>query len=261
MRLVVGLFLGVLACRAGAGPAAPAAASAPPAAPTIYLANVAPFAYEDDGRRAGVVNDLLEAMASRAGLSAHLVALPFYRMVNEMATHPDTPGAVWRTADTGRAYDWQLKLFDDRVVAYARADSQADLSSVDALRRLRVGVLLGGVPDVMARSWGLAHIEATNDPGNIARKLDLGRIDAWLAVRSVAAFGQMRIGARLEQLRRGALEVPVAMYLACARRCDPVQGERWAAALAALQRDGTYARILRRYYFTPLSAAPVPQKH
>jgi polar amino acid transport system substrate-binding protein len=253
MRFTMGLVLTVLACRAAA-----ATSAQPDAAPLIYIASVAPFVYEESGHQAGVVNDLLTAMAQRAGLHARFVALPFYRLAVEMEAHPQTLAAVWRTADKEQTYDWQTRLFDDRMLVYARAGSTVDLSSIEALRRLRVGVVLGGVPDVVAHGWGLAHIEATNDPGNIARKLDVGRIDAWLAVRAVAAFGQMRIGAQLGQLRQGGVDVPVAMYLACARRCDPALAARWTAALEGLRRDGSYERILRRYYFTPSSSPSSP---
>jgi len=217
--------------------------------PPVYINNLAPFAYEDHGVMKGVIYDLVNEIARRAGAGASVNPLPFKRITAHLSDHPDALAVVWRQPENDSRYTWIVKLLDERMMLVARRDSQVDISSVAAARHLRAGVVLGSPADVIAHRLGFEHIEAVSTAESNALKLAAGHIDVWLAVPGVVDYGQRRIGADPSAVRYGAQIEPVSMYLACAQHCDKVEAARLRAIVDAMARDGSYAAILRRYNY------------
>lgn len=232
------------------GLALPALASS---APVLYVNDVAPFAYLADGKPTGLVVDVLEQLAARSGTPASIELLPFKRLSAQMHATPNAFGAVWRQPENEAAYTWITRLFAENMMLVARSDSKVDVSSPEAARQLRVGVLLGSPAEAIARRRGFTHIDTARTAAGTAQKLKMGRIDVWIAVPSVVAAGQAQIGEPRARVRYGAALEEVAMYLACAHACDEADIRRWKDAAQAMHRDGSYARILRKYQAT---AAP-----
>src|SRR5471030_671277 len=195
--------------------------------PPVYINNLAPFAYEDHGVMKGVIYDLVNEIARRAGALA----------------------VVWRQPENADSYTWIVKLLDERMMLVASRDSHVDISSIAAARHLRAGVVLGSPADVIAHRLGFEHIEAVSTAESNALKLAAGHIDVWLAVPGVVDYGQRRIGADPSAVRYGAQIEPVSMYLACAQRCDKTEAARLRAIVDAMIKDGSYARILHQYHY------------
>ena len=221
------------------------------AAPALYMNNLAPFIYTDGGVRRGVIYEQLEQMARRGGSAYDITPLPFNRLVAQLDSAPDTLAVMWRLPENEARYQWIAKLFEDKMVLAVRNGSRFDISSAQAAATLRIGVVLGSPAEVIARRLNFAHIEATASAESNARKLALGRIDAWIAVPAVIAEGQAAIGGAMADLRLGDKIADVSLYLSCSRRCDGVDLGRWRAAAEQMRKDGSRERILRRYRYQP----------
>lgn len=214
----------------------------------VYINNIAPFSYLENGRETGLVYDLLDQMATHAGMrsSISITAVPFKRIAMQLGLRQQSLGAIWRQPEVEQSYTWVLKLLEEPIMLVARSDTLADLSSMDTAKKLRVGVLLGSPAEIIARRLGFEHIEVTTSAASNASKLQRGRIDAWLAVPSVVAAAQRQIGDDLP-LRFGPPIEKIAMYLICATQCKDVDLERWKRADLAMKKDGSYARVIDKY--------------
>lgn len=139
-----------------------------------------------------------------------------------------------------------MSAFDGRSAIDADARSRVNISSIEAARGLRVGGLRASLSESAARQLGFTHIEAVEHAEDNARKLAIGRLDAVLSLRFVAAHGQLRDGLSQDLLRYGAKVQKVEFFLAGAAHLDPVEAERWRAACARLRQAGRHALLLRR---------------
>lgn len=225
-----------------------AAAGAAAGAPGhVYVHDVAPFAYSEDGAYRGLLYDMLAELGRRTGNPGAITPVPLRRAQAMLLTEPGAIATLARFPEIEHAYRWLCKLADDKVLLLARSDSGVDISSAEAAKNLRVGVLLGGPGEALARRLGFTRIETVSASRNNARKLAAGRIDAWLTTWNIGRFEQLRSGGRLEALRGGAVLKTAQQYLAAPLGLDNHTAGRWQAACAAMRQDGSSERIARRY--------------
>src|SRR5471032_47165 len=150
--------------------------------PPVYINNLAPFSYEEQGVMKGVIYDLISEIASRAGTGNAVNPMPFKRITARLSEHPEALAAVWRQPENEANYTWIAKLLDERMMLVASRDSHVDIASIDAARHLRAGVVLGSPADVIAHRLGFEHIEAVASAESNARKLAAGHIAVWPVV-------------------------------------------------------------------------------
>ena len=236
--------------------AAPAGAATAGPATRVYVNVVGPFAYSEQGEFHGLLFDMLTELNHRTGNSGSVIPVPLRRAQLMALAQPDSIATFSRFPEIEQSYQWLCKLADDKIVLIARADSKLDISSTDAAKDLRVGVLLGGPAEALARRRGFTHIETVTASDSNAKKLALGRIDVWITAWSIATFEQRRTGGKLDALRTGAVLQTMEQYLAGPRDLDPHTSERWRDACAAMQKDGTHARIMQRYGYAMLLKPP-----
>ncbi len=217
------------------------------AAPVVYVTNIPPFVYQADGAWRGVVHDLLSEAASRTGGNWPILPLPFKRAKVTMEGERQAFSTLWRQPEVENSYDWIYPLLAEQMMLVTRHDATFDISSVAAARDLTVGVVLGSPAETIARRLGFKRIAVAASAESNARKLSLGRIDAWIAFRSVIEYGEVSIQGDMGKLRYGAMIEPVSLYLGCSRNCDQDAARRWRAAFESMKKDGSYARILHRY--------------
>jgi polar amino acid transport system substrate-binding protein len=213
-----------------------------------------------DAAGTGMVCDLLRDMARRLGYrrSPDLYPLPRAMMVAAAG-----PGIVMaplaRTPAREHSYQWLVHLFDEEFVVVAKRGTRADISTLDQVSHLQVGVVREGVvAEIVKDQQWLGLQLATHDVTN-ARKLDLGRIDAWIGPWNGILSTQRAAGLRTEDLRRGMLLSRTGVYLVGSPDLDPAVGAAWRKAFSAMVRDGSYARILQQHGFVlppPVSAGP-----
>lgn len=69
----------------------------------------------------------------------------------------------------------------------------------------------------------------------------------WIATPRVLRAAQAAIGPALANPRIGEQIGKAALYLASSREFDPREGEKWKAAFESMQKDGSHARIMKKY--------------
>ncbi|MYM26533.1 transporter substrate-binding domain-containing protein [Duganella sp. FT135W] len=208
-----------------------------------------PAADEASGT-SGMACDLMQEMARRVGHSGKIQLYPLPRAVAVGASSTGVLVApVGRLAAREKLFGWQVQLFEDEVVVVTRADSKVDISSLVAVRKLSIGAVRNGVGALIAEELQLPHVDAVAHDDINARKLQAGRIDAWLSPWNGILAAQRQIGSSAAELRRGVILKRVQAYMASSPDVTPNQVADWKAAMHDMIKDGTYERILRKYQF------------
>jgi polar amino acid transport system substrate-binding protein len=195
---------------------------------------------------------MLLELNRRTGNSGGVTPVPLRRAQQMALTRPDALATFARFSEIEQSYQWLCKLADDKVLMIARVGSSVDITSADAAKHLRVGVLLGGPAEALARRLGFTHIETVTATSSNASKLALGRIDVWITAWSIATFEQRGVGGRLDALPAGAELQKMEQYLAGPRGRDTPTAEQWKSACAAMRKDGTHAAIMRQHDYAAL---------
>lgn len=218
------------------------ASELPPYTYQVPPATVAEF----PGPGQGLVHEVVEELARRVGQSAVIEYVPWQEAQALAQTQPDIGIlALTRTPEREGRYRWIAKIVTDDLVVVG--GQGVDVSSLAMLRDRPVGVLRGSGAEVLLREQGLRRIVPAPEEWLNARRLRDRRIDAWLAPRLMVIHAYKEVGGDPQALAIGAIVRPSEIWFAASKGLPEAQARRWEQAFAAMQADGSYARILRKY--------------
>jgi len=218
----------------------------------MYVDDVSPYFYRESGVEKGVFYEVLKDLSARVGHVGTISELPLARELEIVRRTPTALGIIARMPEREDSYTWIFKILDEKTVLITSSGSKIDISSASSAQHLRVGVLRGSPSESAARKLGFTNIFPVSHSEENARKLAVGRIDAWIAVWPVAASAQKQAGLDLSTLRQGAVLPSFGFYLAASRQLDPREAEKWKSTFNEMLADGSYARILHNHnYMVP----------
>lgn len=219
---------------------------------TLLVANVMPFIISEERATKGVLYEIVHETALRMGHSGAVSPMPPRRQAQLARRNADTLTTLLYTPSRQFEYTWLFKLLDDDVVLVTNASAEVDISSAEAARDLRIGVVLGGAAEAIVRRLGFSHIEPVANLESNARKLAIARIDAWAVGRGALLYAQKHFQG-LPAWRTGVVLGEYSMYFGGAPGMAPERIKLWRQAFESMKRDGRYASILRAYqYAVPL---------
>ena len=211
------------------------------------------------GRIVGLQAELAELTLERMGCRVVWVELPWARALVELqAGRLDVlPGALRRPEREAYAL-WAEQHVTVPNRLYVRAARRADFGAATRLREvfkpgLKLGVQIGVVygpeyAELLAEAGFRAALTQVAARRNLWQMLEIGRVDGVLASDASARW-------ELAQLGLAERIVPTAVVLSSEaaqvmfskRSVDPALVQRYREAGAALEKDGTLARIAQKY--------------
>jgi polar amino acid transport system substrate-binding protein len=212
-----------------------------------------PYTYSTDKGGAGAMHDIVMEIVHRLGYKNSVEFVPWARARFEAENNSNIiiiPLA--RTKDREEKYTWLLHVLDDPYVIVAMKDSKVDISTIEAAKKLKIGILSGSVADSLLHELNFSDIEpVTNDVQNV-KKLKLGRIDAWVA--PLSCIGQYKDSANIgkEDFRVGIELTKLNEYIGASKSFNKNTIELWNKTFSAMKKDGTYQSIMKKYGMTPL---------
>jgi polar amino acid transport system substrate-binding protein len=233
--------------------AAPAVTAAPPApaAPQDALFIVAEHAppasmkegAEVTGRETEKIRDMLE----RSAVPYTIDILPWKRAFTMAQQQKHTcVYSTSRTPEREKQFKWIGPTDEAEWVFVGRADHKFLLRTLDDARSLRIGTYHGDARDEFLRARGFNVEPVQNDASN-PKKLLLNRIDLWaVALRAGASLPAELSGDKGEIIPLLTFH-RVKVYLACNPSVPDALVDRMNATLDAMRRDGTFARVDRKY--------------
>jgi polar amino acid transport system substrate-binding protein len=199
-----------------------------------------------DGVITGRATDKIRELMARTGTEYQIDLLPWKRALMMAQTRPHTcVYSASRTPDREALFKWVGPTDEAEWQFWGRADHSFPLNTLDDARKLRIGTYLGDARDEYLRNRGFNVDAVSNDLVN-PHKLLLNRIDLWaVGIRNGAAFpGHPDWSDKVVPLM---VFHRVKVYLACHPSMPDEQVDKLNATLAEMRRDGTFARIDRKY--------------
>jgi polar amino acid transport system substrate-binding protein len=194
------------------------------------------------GRETEKIRDMLERLA----IPYKIDILPWKRAYTMAQQHARTcVYSTSRTPEREKQFKWVGPTDEAEWVFMGRADHKFILRTLDDARSLRIGTYNGDARDEFLRTRGF-NVEPVQSDASNPKKLLLNRIDLW-------AVG-LRTGSSLPPELGGNGEIiplltfhRVKVYLACNPTVPDALIDRMNATLDAMRRDGTFARLERKY--------------
>lgn len=189
------------------------------------------------GRETGKVRELL----ARAGVGYQITLLPWKRAYAQALGEPDTCiYAATRTPEREKLFRWIGPLNEGQWILYGLASRRLVAQSLEDVRGMTIGTLLGDARDDYLRQRGFDVSPVTQEWLN-PQKLLMGRIDLWAV--GVASGTRPFAGKPWEYQVVPVLTFNrVQTYLACNLGVPESQAQAMQRAVTAMRRDGSMAR-------------------
>jgi polar amino acid transport system substrate-binding protein len=235
---------------------ASAARADQPEALVIATDGYRPVAWLENGHPIGAMCEVLTEAARRAGIPLEFRFLPWARAMQEArAGRIDAIYPVFRTPerDSYLAFPEEV-LMDERMAWFVRADAPVPFDGdLKALAGRRIGII--NQSSYGPRLDAALHDQTLPDPQNVGdttgavRILVAGRVDLipgfdqgiWAEARGLG------LEARIHELAPPVEDVPAYLAFSRARNMS-AESRAIDTALRAMKEDGTYQKILARYF-------------
>lgn len=239
MRAMLLLTLcGLHACQAAWGQAAQV---------SLYAPHDPPHNMQEHGRLVGTSTELVEEMFRRAGIP---YSLTFATWPRAFQSARDQPGncafSMARLPEREGLFRWIGPIGRSDWVLYGRTDDKRPPpTSIEDVR----GSLIGSSSMDAVNQWLIRRnfkVDTTRHDTRNPEKLAAGRFDYWAVARERGAA----LTASEGQTGRIAPVLTfnhVDLYLGCHGNFPDEQAKKLSQALAAMRRDGSFARIEARY--------------
>jgi len=214
----------------------------------LLAGELPPFTTSREGEFPGALGELVLALSRAVGGPSTLQILPWVRaqrQVQQQGRCLILP--MTRTPERELQYRWMVKLYRQRFVLIAKRDSSQPLNDLDAMRSRRVVVMRGSPNALQLHAMHFTQVIEANSVEDMARMLDKSIVDAIyggdvINLRVLAGLGlpasKLALGGELEH---------GDVWLAGSLDFSESDALSWRDAMERLVRDGSYARILRKY--------------
>lgn len=203
----------------------------------------------------GTLSAIARAAFKASGHELTIVFRPWARVMKEVeAGEHDGVVAVWYKAERESFLTYSAPLVDTQVGFYGRTLHPIDVSNLKALQGRTIGTVRGYANPLNFEAAQLKHEDVTDDISNL-RKLLAGRVDLIVIERALAHWliqkempsARNEIGWLTPPLQTMPLYVGIALK----RPDSKALLNDFNRGLAEIQRNGEYARILKRLPLTP----------
>jgi polar amino acid transport system substrate-binding protein len=231
-----------------------ASASASATELRIVSADFDPYTYiVKDGKGAGAMYEIVQELATRVGQSPTIEFLPWPRAQELAQTQSDIAIIpLARNSERENKYTWILHILSDPYVFFATKKTKFDISKLESMKKLRIGTFSGSLAETLLRINGLHNFNGVATDAQNVSLLKLGRIDVWVAPLSFRYRYKDKGGLSSSDLRVGATLSVLEEYLGASKNLDQATVKKWQNAFVEMKRDGSYARIMKKFNLKPL---------
>lgn len=220
------------------------------AAPRFIAGESGVFCRSDGGSASGALCDAVNELQHVLGYSEPIEVVPQARLKPMLQS-----GSSWTFFlptvagdDDSAAVRPVIELLEEEfVVVTSAAGNQSVESPLDLKGLGRICVLRGSYAESAARNYGWTNIEPTASQEACARKLALGRNDAWLSTWNGARYSAKQAGIDPQSLVRGMAFKRAKLILVASSDVPAAEIERWRSEFRRLKDSGRLARIFKRY--------------
>ena len=239
-RFILGLAVGMLV------------ALSVSAQPLIILCeNDPPAQFVDaNGALSGYTVELVREIQKRVGNQDEIKMMPWARGYDMIQRYPNVVlFQMSRSAEREKLFQWVGPVQETVYGLYGRANSDISLSSLDDAKKLRsIGVYRGDIRYQMLTQAGFTNLVVANENLANIKQLMLGRLDLVAAASSSYAEEAQIAGYKPSDLKLVFPFYSSQTYIAMSKKMPAEVVERWRAALEAMHKDGSFDKLIDKYY-------------
>lgn len=210
-----------------------------------------PFNYRESGKLTGLSTEVVTEMAKRAGLSPGFEVLAWEEGYRRAQSKKDT--CIYSTARVEireRVFRWVGPIAVNRWAFFAKADFAKPIRSLEDARSLKVGAVERDAKVELLSANAVTNIltvddDVKNPPRLLLKRDDPNRIDLWAT--GLYAGKRIAAQAKVPDLKAVFVFSEQPLYLACGTQTPAATTDKLSAALEAMKKDGTLARITADY--------------
>lgn len=204
-----------------------------------------PFNYTDEktGEFVGVGTGLVKELFKRADMKYEITSGPWARSYNNALNNKNT--CVFMTAITDERkplFKWVGPFLKVEWVIYAKANSPLKISSIEDLRKLRVGGYIEDAPVTFLQKQGIEFDLVPRDELN-PKKLELNRIDVWVTNNVRGPLLAEKAG--VTNMKKVYAFKDINHYLACNKKMPDEVINRLNSELAQMKSKGDFDKIVK----------------
>ncbi len=220
---------------------------------TLLTENYPPFNMSIDDKNFaresgidGVSTDILREMMARTNINYSMTLRSPWNRIYKMTQKKSNYGlfSTTYTEERKSLFKWVGPLVENDWVVFKKANSSIKISSLEDLKKYKVGGYKGDATAEYLKSRGINIIETALDKHN-AEKLAAGRIDLWAASRFAAPYVAETAGVELPAAIFTFKSVD--LYLALNLNTSDSTISRLQSALDAMKQDGTFDTLVNNY--------------
>jgi polar amino acid transport system substrate-binding protein len=208
-----------------------------------------------NGELQGFSVDIVREIQKRVDNHDPIQVVPWVRGYNEIQNQPNVVlFSMARSSERDPLFEWVGPLYETTHYFYVRADSKIQLRNLEDARKLgMIGVYKEDIRDQYLTRLGFTNLDRSLDQGIMFKKLMSGRVDAIAGTPQAMDKIAMEAGVEPQNVKPAFSFLTVQGYIAFSKTTPPETVKAWAAAFQAMKKDGTFARIFKRYFpSTPL---------
>lgn len=211
-----------------------------------------------DGELTGYTVELVRAVQHKLGTHEDIKMVPWARGYQMVQTEPHVALFLMaRTAERNGLFQWVGPVLELEYGLYAKSDSKLRLASLEDAKRVRsIGVYRDDVRDQILTKAGLPNLERINNNIANVQKLMGGRIDLYASSSLTYGVEATEAGFQPSDLKLVLPFQQTQLYIAMSKGTPASVVQSWNAALKKLRQDGSWQKLLKKYY--PQSKLPGP---
>ncbi len=217
----------------------------------VATSDLPPLSMEHVPGKPGALHELVQELSRRTQIPLRVEFVPWQRGMF-MATHLSRTAIfpLTRTSEREDQFRWLAKLYHERFI-FLGMKGKVDLSDIERLKPLRIGILRGSAQIKTLREMGFTHVIEASSVHEELRFLRGGMVSAIMGDTDI-----FRDSIKQDRYPEADFIVsePVrttTTWLGGSLDISDAEEAAFQAAMKSMVDDGSYARILKAYDLTP----------
>jgi len=211
-----------------------------------------PYQFRDKNNKlVGISVDIVKAIQKEVNNHSKIKVYPWARAIKILQKKKNYAlFSMLKTKERTPKYKWVGPIDNMKLIFFKRKNSNIILHSLnDAKKVKKIGVTKGVANEEILQDLGFKNLDITtgSDDKNL-KKLVLGRIDLWPALKTAGLYSarQMGYSNRIEPINNIIL-FQGPLYIAFNKNTDDKIIKKWQKALDKLKQNGTISKIKAKY--------------
>lgn len=224
-------------------------AETPPGILQMMTEEYPPITFMKGGKPAGIVTDLVRAIAARQHIPATIRLTSWKNAYTMALLHPNVVlFSAERTPEREPLFHWVGPVGKNKAIFYTKKGAGISVNSLEEAREVAViATTTNWFTEQYLQEKGFPNLRSSPDPTDNVRKLMDGEVQLSIFTDLTVPEIVKNAGYSMDDLEPVLTVTHTDFYIAMSRDTSAEVVHAWQATLDSFKKDGTFARLYRRY--------------